>query len=202
VRDVEQLRDVERPKGAERRRSGGTTAHRSVDFRRAPTGCRDGRLSIEGRSVVPEAADVGLAPRRDGRHRSRHGHYQVRLFARRRRIRRKVHDGRPQGLCVNAQLYVHCLSIFSCTEHQSPHWIDNTKAKSREARPFEPQPRCAQSSKRGCLPRRGLSERLVEYKDTNARPAQAWSPTVVVALCAEGLPCTILYLSDTQGRKR
>jgi len=31
-------------------------------------------------------------------------------FARRRRIRRKVHDGRPQGLCVNAQLCVHCPS--------------------------------------------------------------------------------------------
>ena len=29
-------------------------------------------------------------------------------FARRRRIRRKVHDGRPQGLCVNAQLWDIC----------------------------------------------------------------------------------------------
>jgi len=106
VRDVEHFRDVERPKGAERRRNCGTTAHLRVDFRRAPTGCRDGPLPTKGRAVDPEAADVDLAPRRDGRHRSRDGHYRVRLFARRRRIRRKVHDGRPQGLCVNAQLWV------------------------------------------------------------------------------------------------
>ena len=103
---MEHFRDVERAQRAERRRKCGTTAHLRVDFRRAPTGCRDGPLSTKGRSVVPEAADVGLAPRRDGRHRSRDGHPRVRLFARRRRIRRKVHDGRPQGPCVNAQLGV------------------------------------------------------------------------------------------------
>jgi len=68
---VEHFRDVERPKGAERRRKCGTTAHLRVDFRRAPTGCRDGRLPTKGRAVDPEAADVGLAPRRDGRLRSR-----------------------------------------------------------------------------------------------------------------------------------
>jgi len=39
-------------------------------------------------------------------------------FARRRRIRRKVHDGRPQGLCVNAQLYDICPLRTTPSRHE------------------------------------------------------------------------------------
>jgi len=60
---------------------------------------------------------------------------RMRQLARRRRIRRKVHDGRPQGLCVNAQLYVHC--PLQCTQilhsrayplRQSPGWLSARSA--------------------------------------------------------------------------
>jgi len=65
VRDVKLPRDVERPQGAERRRGCGTTAHRSVDFRRAPAGCRDRSQDHQGPGGRPRGRRRGpCAPAR------------------------------------------------------------------------------------------------------------------------------------------
>jgi len=58
----------------------------------------------------------------------------IRLFARRRRIRRKVHDGRPQGPCVNAQLCDNCPSTEKGTRRQQTYSNSTDAAVRRRAK--------------------------------------------------------------------